>query len=83
MTMRFKYNGTAGGGISTASIGQGGALTHGLAATPDEWWIAQHGLSVSYFIAASAPDSTNVYVSTASAGALCSVFAAVNHSLVK
>jgi hypothetical protein len=83
MTMRFKFGGTAGGGISTASIGQGGALTHGLAYTPDEWWLAQHGLSTSYFIAASNPDSINVYVSTASAGALVTVFAACNHSLVK
>jgi len=83
MALRFSYKGTAGGGISTASIGQGGALTHGLVTTPDEWFLAQHGLSASYFIAASVPDTVNVYVSTASAGALVAVFAAVNHSIVK
>jgi hypothetical protein len=83
MTMRFKYNGTAGGGISVASVGSGGVLPHGLPQTPDEWFIAQHGLSASYFIAASVPDSLNLYVSTGSAGALFSVFAAVNHSIVK
>lgn len=83
MALRFKYAGTAGGGISTASIGSGGQLPHGLGVTPDEWWIAQHGLSASYFIAASVPDSQNLYISTASAGALLAAFCAVNHSIVK
>ncbi len=89
MALRFRYIGTAGGGISTASIPSGGQLDHGLAAadgtklTPDEWYIAQHGLSASYFIAASVPDSKSIYISTASAGALLAVFAHVNHSWVK
>lgn len=81
--LRFKYAGTAGGGISTASIPSGGQLDHGLGTTPDEWWIAQHGLSASYFIAASVPDSRSVYVSSASAGAQVVVYAAVNHYIVK
>jgi hypothetical protein len=83
MALRFKYGGTAGGGISTASIGSQGQLPHGLGTTPDEWWLAQHGLSASYFIAASVPDSANLYVSSASAGALVTVFCAVNHAICK
>jgi hypothetical protein len=83
MAMRFKYAGTAGGGISLASVNSQGVLPHGLPVTPDEWWIAQHGLSPSYFIAASVPDSQNLYVSTGSAGALAVIFACVNHTLVK
>lgn len=83
MALRFSLKSATGGGISTASIGSGGQLPHGLGTTPDEWWLAQHGLSASYFIAASVPDSQNLYVSTASAGALVAVFAAVNHSIIK
>ncbi len=89
MALSFRYIGTAGGGISTASIPSGGQLDHGLAAangtmlTPDQWWIAQHGLSASYFIAASVPDSKSLYISSASAGALLAVFAQVKHSYVK
>ena len=83
MALRFKFSGTAGGGISTASIPSGGQLDHGLGLTPDEWFIAQHGLSVSYFIAASVPDSRSIYISTASAGAQLSAFCAVNHTWMK
>jgi hypothetical protein len=67
---------------NAASIGGGGVVTHGLGATPDEYWLAQHGASVPNFIAASTPDTTAVYV-TVAAGGVVSVFAAVNHSIIK
>lgn len=77
MTMRF-----ASKAQNAASIGGGGVVTHGLPATPDEYWLAQHGSSVPNFIAASAPDATALYV-TVAAGGVVSVFAAINHSWVK
>lgn len=67
---------------NAASIGGGGVVTHGLAATPDEYNIVQHGSSAPSLIAASSPDSVAVYV-TVAAGGVVSVFAAVNHTIIR
>ena len=77
MALRF-----ASKGVLAASIGGGGVVTHGLGATPDEYWLVQHGTSAPSLIAASAPDSVAIYT-TVAAGGVVSVFAAVNHSIIK
>lgn len=60
-----------------------GNVAHGLGATPDEYNIVQHGATDVYLVAGSAPDSTYVYVTGAAAGPVVSVFAAVNHTIIK
>jgi hypothetical protein len=65
----------------TGTIGT--LFAHGLPATPDEYVLVQHGASVPQLVLASAPDATNIYVSSGPGGATVSVFAAVNHSVVK
>jgi len=65
----------------TGSIGT--VFPHNLGTTPDEYVLAQHGASSVNLVLASAPDSTNIYVSAAPNGGIVSVFAAVNHSQMK
>jgi hypothetical protein len=70
-----------------ASVGGGGVLTHGLGATPTEYWIVPTAVpngtgSIPYFIAASAPDTTAIYVSMGP-GARFSAFASVPHSVIQ
>lgn len=77
MTMRYASKAIT----ITGSIGV--LFPHGLPATPDEYCLAQHGASVPQLLAASAPDATNIYVSSGPGGCVVSVFAAVNHSWVK
>jgi hypothetical protein len=67
--------------LITGTIGT--LFVHGLGATPDEYFLAQHGASVPVLVLASAPDATNVYVSAGPGGATVSVFAVVNHSIIK
>lgn len=77
MTMRYASKAVT----ITGSIGV--LFPHGLPATPDEYWLAQHGASVPNLPTASAPDATNIYVSAGAGGAVVSVFAAINSSWVK
>lgn len=67
--------------LITGTIGV--LFPHGLGATPDEYALVEHGASAANLVLASAPDATNVYVSGLAGGATVSVFAAVNHSIVK
>jgi hypothetical protein len=58
-------------------------FAHALGATPDEYFLAQHGASVPHLSLGSVPDITSVYVSAGAGGATVSVFAVVNHSIIK
>jgi hypothetical protein len=66
--------------LITGTIGV--LFAHALGATPDEYVLTQHGASVPQLVQASAPDATNIYVSSGPGGATVSVFAALNHSIV-
>jgi hypothetical protein len=60
-----------------------GSILHGLPGTPDEYFIARFGTTAAYLVAASAPDASRIYVTGAGASAMVSIFAAVNHSIMK
>lgn len=67
--------------LITGTVGT--LFPHGLGVTPDEYCLCAHGASTVNLVLASAPDTTNVYVSGLAGGATASVFASIVHSIVK
>lgn len=67
--------------LITGTIGV--VFPHGLAATLSEYALVKHGASTPSLLLASAPDTTNVYVSAGPGGATVSVFAAVTHTIIR
>ena len=61
----------------------GTTFVHGLGTSPDEYNVVPHGATAIFLPSASAPDATNVYVTAAAGGGTASVFACVNHSIIK
>jgi hypothetical protein len=58
-------------------------FTHGLGATPDEYFFVNHGASDAQLAVTAPPDFTAVWVSAGPGGATLSVFAAVNHTIIR
>lgn len=62
----------------------GNTIAHGLGTTPDSYWIVQHGPS-NVWLSSAVPTTANIYItcSNNTGGGTASIFAVVNHSIIK